>query len=363
MTAPMIVQTTIQQTDYAVSVADPGSSFTVACTTEQTTYDVTVENTPGPEGPRGPAGLTMRGAWDSATTYAVDDAVFYGGSSWWAVTANVGVQPDTDGGAYWEMLAQAGTVQDVTAADSTVTVGGTAAHPTVAANVGTTAGTVAAGDDARITGAAQKASNLSDLANAATARANLGLGVAATRNVGTAAGTVADGGDARFTDSRTPTGTAGGDLSGTYPNPAVAKVNGVAVSGTPAAGNVLTATSGTAATWQSPGAPTWTTPSLTNGSAPAGYQAPRYCKDAAGFVHVEGCWTGGGAAGTPVAVFTLPAGYRPAGKLVFPTAPNNQSYYPATVTVDTAGVVSVIANGSNYGSAIIWGLQLIFGAA
>lgn len=42
-------------------------------------------------------------------------------------------------------------------------------------SVGTTAGTVAAGDDSRITGAAQKANNLSDLANVATARTNLGI--------------------------------------------------------------------------------------------------------------------------------------------------------------------------------------------
>lgn len=39
--------------------------------------------------------------------------------------------------------------------------------------VGTTAGTVAAGDDSRIVGAAQKAQNLSDMANAATARTNI----------------------------------------------------------------------------------------------------------------------------------------------------------------------------------------------
>jgi len=57
-----------------------------------------------------------------------------------------------------------------------------------ARNVGTTIGTVAAGDDSRITGAAQKASNLSDLASASTARTNLGLGTLATQS-GTFSGT------------------------------------------------------------------------------------------------------------------------------------------------------------------------------
>ncbi|ELI8099018.1 hypothetical protein RSG06_002962 [Yersinia enterocolitica] len=42
-------------------------------------------------------------------------------------------------------------------------------------NVGTTAGTVAAGNDGRITGALQKSANLSDLANTQTALTNLGL--------------------------------------------------------------------------------------------------------------------------------------------------------------------------------------------
>jgi hypothetical protein len=62
----------------------------------------------------------------------------------------------------------------------------------------------------------------------------------------------------------TVTPLAGGDLSGNLPAPTVARVNGVAVTGAPSSGQVITASSSTAAQWSTPVAG-FTDPTTTKG--------------------------------------------------------------------------------------------------
>lgn len=105
---------------------------------------------------------------------------------------------------------------------------------TVGITVGTTANTVAAGDDSRITGAAQKSSNLSDLTNTSTARTNLGVAIgtdvqAYDADLGAVAGLSSSG-----LIARTGAGTAAARTITSSSTGALTVANGDGVSGNPA---------------------------------------------------------------------------------------------------------------------------------
>lgn len=106
----------------------------------------------------------LRGVNISATAPVSGQVLLYNGVAWTPIT----------------IPSNVGTVTNITA--GTGLLGGSITSAgTLSVSFGQVSGTVAAGNDSRITGALQSVNNLADLGSSATARANLGLGGLATK--------------------------------------------------------------------------------------------------------------------------------------------------------------------------------------
>lgn len=164
-----------------------------------------IPGVPGPQGETGPAGakgLNWAGPWTGTASYQIDDAVSFGGSAWIALAANTSSTPSVIN-ADWDLLASKG---DSGASGPWLLNGSDMYY--LSGNVGVGTSTPSAKlDVAGILRTAEFQLGISTIAgNVLTADSN-GLGSWAPLPP--------------LPASLPPNGPAGGDLTGTYPNPTV----------------------------------------------------------------------------------------------------------------------------------------------
>lgn len=136
----------------ATTVAPGGSSTVTATEPTPGTYNITlglVKGDKGDKGDVGPAGLNWddtHPTWDATKQYAVHDAVYYGGSSYFAVAVpTVGAAPDPDLTTPWEPLAimgQKGDKGDAATVDVGTATTGAPGSPVAVTNAGSTSAAV-----------------------------------------------------------------------------------------------------------------------------------------------------------------------------------------------------------------------------
>jgi hypothetical protein len=139
--------------------------------------------------------VNWRSAWSVSTSYAINDAVSFGGSSYIAILAGTGHEPDSSP-TYWGLLAQAGSMGAAGSAGAAGAAGPNTLSTSTSTPInallkgnGLNVAPAVSGTDYDAPGAAaaaqaaslQKTNNLSDLASASAARTSLGLGTAATQ--------------------------------------------------------------------------------------------------------------------------------------------------------------------------------------